>query len=127
MGRVREGGDGEKGPNDVSGVCVCFFHFHISSLFLNNNIYYVFRTPFHSGTTTNHHHSPGHSLARNASRRQGGGGTRISNQGSEGGGVRPKAEKIIVTSPILMAEVVVDVPKGTSDGSPGVQYVFESL
>ena len=43
------------------------------------------------------------------------------------GGVRPKAEKKIVTSPILMAEVVVDVPKRTSDGSPGVQDVFESL
>ena len=26
-----------------------------------------------------------------------------------------------------MAEVVIDVPKGTSDGSPGVQDVFESL
>ena len=36
--------------------------------------------------------------------------------GGEGG----LAEKKIVTSPILMAEVVVDVPKGTSDGSPGV-------
>ena len=44
-----------------------------------------------------------------------------------GGGVQPKAEKKIVTSPILMAEVVVDVPKRTSDGSPGVQDVFESL
>jgi len=43
------------------------------------------------------------------------------------GGVRPKAEKKIVTSPILMAEVVVDVPKGTSDGSPGVRHVFEAL
>ena len=38
-----------------------------------------------------------------------------------------KAEKKIVTSPILMVKVVVDVPKGTSDGSPGVQDVFESL
>jgi len=27
----------------------------------------------------------------------------------------------------LMAEVVVDAPRGTSDGSPGVQDVFESL
>jgi len=44
-----------------------------------------------------------------------------------GGGVRPKAQKTIVTSPIFMAEVVVDVPKGTWDGSPGVQDVFESL
>ena len=57
---------------------------------------------------------------------QGGGGTRIPNQGLEGG-VQPKAEKKKVTPPILMAEVVVDVPKGTSDGSPGVQDVFESL
>jgi len=32
-----------------------------------------------------------------------------------------------VTSPILMAEVVVDMPKGTSDGSPGVQDVLELL
>jgi len=44
-----------------------------------------------------------------------------------GRGVRPKAEKIIVTSPILMAEVFVDAPKGTSDGSPRVQGVFEWL
>ena len=44
-----------------------------------------------------------------------------------GGGDRPRAEKKIVTSPILMAEVVIDVPKGTSDGSPGVQDVLESL
>ena len=44
------------------------------------------------------------------------GGTRIPNQGLEGG-VRPKAEKKIVTSPILMVEVVVEVPKGTLDGS----------
>ena len=43
------------------------------------------------------------------------------------GGVQPKAEKKIVTSRILMAEVVIDVLKGTSDGSPGVQDVFESL
>ena len=43
------------------------------------------------------------------------------------GGVWPKAEKKKVTSPILMAEVIVDVPKGTSDGSPGVQDVLESL
>ena len=56
---------------------------------------------------------------------QGGGGTRIPNQGL--GGVQPKAEKNIVTSPILMAEVVVDAPKGTSDDSPGVQDVFEAL
>ena len=42
------------------------------------------------------------------------------------GGVRPKAKKK-VTSPILIAEVVVDVPKGTSDGSTGVQVVFELL
>ena len=37
---------------------------------------------------------------------------------------RPKKK---VTAPILMAEMVIDVPKGTSDGSPGVQDVFESL
>ena len=57
---------------------------------------------------------------------QGGGRMRIPNQGLEGA-VWPKAKKKIVTSPILMAEVVVDMPKGTSDGSPGVQDVFESL
>jgi hypothetical protein len=44
-----------------------------------------------------------------------------------GGGGRLKANKKIVTSPILMAEVVVDVPKKTSDNSPKVQDVFESL
>ena len=60
-------------------------------------------------------------------KKQGGGGTRIPNQGLGGGGVRPKAEKKIVTSPILMAEVVVDAPKGTLDDSPGVQDVFEAL
>ena len=54
---------------------------------------------------------------RVASELQGGGRTRIPNQGLEGG-VQPKAEKKNVTSPILMAEVVVDVPKGTLDGSP---------
>ena len=43
------------------------------------------------------------------------------------GGVWPKAEKKNVTSPILMAEVVIDVPKGALDGSPGVQGVFELL
>ena len=32
-----------------------------------------------------------------------------------------------VTAPILMAEVVIDMPKETSDGSPRVQDVFESL
>jgi hypothetical protein len=57
---------------------------------------------------------------------QGGGGTWIPNQGL-GGGVRPKAEKKKVTSPILMAEVVADMPEGTSDGSARVQYVFELL
>ena len=41
-----------------------------------------------------------------------------------GGGVQPKAEKKIVTSPFLMVEVVVNMPKGTLDGS---QDVFESL
>jgi hypothetical protein len=30
----------------------------------------------------------------------------------------------VVTSPILMAEVVADMPKGTSDGSAKVQYIF---
>ena len=43
------------------------------------------------------------------------------------GVVRPKAEKKKVTSPILIAEVVVDVPKGTLDGSTGVRDVFELL
>ena len=41
--------------------------------------------------------------------------------GGGGSGRRPKKK---VTSPILMAEVVVDMPEGTSDG---VQDVFESL
>ena len=44
-----------------------------------------------------------------------------------GGGGLAKGQKKIVTPPILMAEVVVDVPKGTLDGSPGVQGVFELL
>jgi hypothetical protein len=55
----------------------------------------------------------------------------VAEQGSQtkGGreGVWPKAEKKIVTSLILMVEVVVDVPKGTSDGFLGVQDVFELL
>ena len=51
---------------------------------------------------------------------QGGGGTRIPNQGQLGV-VRLEAEKRKVTTPILMAEVVVNVPKQTLDGSPGVQ------
>ena len=50
---------------------------------------------------------------KNSATTQGSGGTRIPNQGLEGGGVQPKAEKKKVTSPILMAEVVIDVPKGT--------------
>jgi len=50
----------------------------------------------------------------------------IPNQGL-GGGARPKAEKKKVTSPILMAEVVADVPEGTPDGSARVQFVFELL
>jgi hypothetical protein len=41
--------------------------------------------------------------------------------------VWPKAEKKIVTSPILMAEVVANVPEGTSDGSARVHDVFELL
>ena len=41
------------------------------------------------------------------------------------GGVQPKAKKKKVTTPILMAEVVVDVPKGALDGSPRVQDVFD--
>ena len=44
-----------------------------------------------------------------------------------GGEVRPKAEKKIVTSPIFLAKVVIDMPKGTLDSSPGVQDVFELL
>ena len=44
-----------------------------------------------------------------------------------GGGVQPKAEKKIVTSLILMVEVVADVPKGTLDGSARVQNVLELL
>ena len=56
---------------------------------------------------------------------QGGGGTRIPHQGLEVG-VWLKVEKKVI-SPILMAEVVVDMPNGTSDGSTGVQDVFELL
>ena len=52
-------------------------------------------------------------------RARGGGGTWIPNQGLEGG-VRLKAEKKIVTL-VSMAEVVVDVPEGTSDGPAGDQ------
>ena len=37
-----------------------------------------------------------------------------------GGGSGRRLKKKIVTSPILMVEVVVDVPKGTLDGSTGV-------
>ena len=44
-----------------------------------------------------------------------------------GGGVRPKTEKKLVTSPILMVEVVIDMPEGTSAGSPGVQDMFQCL
>ena len=47
-------------------------------------------------------------------------------KGWRGGGLA-KGRKKKVTSPILMVKVVVDVPKGTSDGSPGVQDAFESL
>ena len=39
-------------------------------------------------------------------------------------GVRPKAEKKKVTPPIVMVEVVIGVPKGTSEGFPEVQDVF---
>ena len=53
-------------------------------------------------------------------------GSQTKGQGG-GWGVQPKAEKNKVTTPILMVEVVIDVPKGTLDGSPGVQDVFESL
>ena len=44
-----------------------------------------------------------------------------------GGGRPAEGRKKKVTTPILMVEVVIDVPKETSDGSPGVQDVFESL
>ena len=47
-----------------------------------------------------------------------GGHKGVAGQGSQTkgrrGGVWPKAKKKKVTSPILMVEVVVDVPKGTS-------------
>ena len=43
------------------------------------------------------------------------------------GGVRPKAKKNIVTSLILMVEVIADVPKGTLDGSARVKNVLELL
>ena len=52
-----------------------------------------------------------------------GGETLIPNQGLEGGGLA-KGWKKIVTSPILMVEVVAD---GTSDGSARVHGVFELL
>ena len=56
--------------------------------------------------------------------RQGGGGTRIPHQGLEGG-VRPKAEKKKSDLTDFDGGMVVDVPKGTSDGSTGVQVEFE--
>ena len=43
------------------------------------------------------------------------------------GGVQPNAEKKIVTSLILMVEVVADVPKGTLDGSAIFQNVEQVL
>ena len=43
------------------------------------------------------------------------------------GGVRPKTKKNIVTSLILMVEVIADVPKGTFDGSARVKNVLELL
>ena len=49
---------------------------------------------------------------------------RIPNQGL-GGGESGQRLKKIVTSPILMAEVV-RVAKGTSDDFPGVHNVFDS-
>ena len=42
-----------------------------------------------------------------------------------GGGFWPKAEKIIVTFLISMAEVVINVSKGTTDGSARVQDIFD--
>ena len=45
---------------------------------------------------------------------QGGGGTWIPNQGLGGGGSGRRPKKKIVTSPILMEKVGIDVPKGTS-------------
>ena len=58
---------------------------------------------------------------------QGGGGTRIPNQGLGRGvsGQRPKKKK--VTTPILMAEVIIRNFGFAPDGSPGVQGVFELL
>ena len=49
------------------------------------------------------------------------------NEDPEPRGCPAEGRKKKVTTPILTAEVVVDVPKETSDGSPGVQDVFESL
>ena len=50
-----------------------------------------------------------------------------SEPGVGGGGVQLKAKQKIVTSLILMVEVVADVPKGTLDGSARVQNVLELL
>jgi len=41
------------------------------------------------------------------------------------GGGPAEGRKKKVTSPILMAKVGIDVPKGTSDGSPGVRDVIQ--
>jgi hypothetical protein len=41
-----------------------------------------------------------------------------------GGGGLAEGRKKIVTSQILMEEVVTDAPEGISDGSPRVQDVF---
>ena len=56
---------------------------------------------------------------------QEGGRTRILNQGSGGGPAKGRKKK--VTAPILMAEVVIRNFGFASDGSPGVQGVFELL
>ena len=50
----------------------------------------------------------------------------ILNQGLGGRSSR-RLKKKIVTSLILMVEVVADVPKGTLDGSARVQNVLELL
>ena len=55
---------------------------------------------------------------------QGGGGTRIPHQGLEGGGpAEGRKKKSDLTD--FDGGMVVDVPKGTSDGSTGVQVEFE--
>ena len=51
----------------------------------------------------------------------------MAEQGVKGGGSGRRPKKKVVTSPIFMAEVAIEVPKGTLDGCLGIQDVFKSL